>query len=193
METSKNGLNLIKQFEGCHLTSYKCPGGVWTIGYGHTQGVTEGNRITQEQAEVYLRDDLLRFERYVNAYAQKYGYKLNQNQFDALVSFTYNAGPGNLDRRLLSKGSRPLELVKLYLPTVCISSKGRTLPGLVRRRVAEADLMGDCRKDLKLVAKEVLDGKWSNGQARRRQLEDCGYSYEEVQRLVTLLVNGEEI
>ena len=193
MNTSEKGLNLIKSFEGCHLTSYKCPGGVWTIGYGHTAGVVEGCIITQEQAEQYLKDDIKRFETYVTTYANKYGYKLNQAQFDALVSFTYNAGPGNLDRRLLMKGSRPIELIKLYLPTTCISSKGKALPGLVRRRVAEADLMGDCRKDIRLVAKEVLDGKWSNGQARRRQLEDCGYSYEEVQRLVTLLVNGEAI
>ena len=51
MNTSEKGLNLIKSFEGCHLTSYKCPGGVWTIGYGHTAGVTEGNRITQQQAD----------------------------------------------------------------------------------------------------------------------------------------------
>ena len=193
METSKNGLNLIKQFEGCHLTSYKCPGGVWTIGYGHTSGVDEHSRITQQQAELYLRDDLLRFERYVDAYAQKYGYKLNQNQFDALVSFTYNAGPGNLDRRLLVKGTRPLELIKLYLPVTCITSKGKTLPGLIRRRVAEADLMGDCKKDIRDVAREVLDGKWSNGQTRRKQLTDAGYSYEEVQKLVTKLVNGEAI
>ena len=193
METSKNGLNLIKQFEGCHLTSYKCPGGVWTIGYGHTAGVTEGNHITQQQAEEYLKYDIQRFEKYVETYAKKYGYKLNQNQFDALVSFTYNAGPGNLDRRLLMKGSRPIELVKLYLPTTCISSKGKALPGLVRRRVAEADLMGDCRKDIRLVAKEVLDGKWSNGSTRKRQLEDCGYDYAEIQQLVTKLVNGEEI
>ena len=193
METSKNGLNLIKQFEGCHLTSYKCPGGVWTIGYGHTQGVTEGNHITQEQADLYLRDDLLRFERYVKTYADKYGYKLNQNQFDALVSFTYNAGPGNLDRRLLVKGTRPLELIKLYLPTTCITSKGKTLPGLVRRRVAEADLMGDCKKDIRLVAKEVMEDKWGKNPTRKRQLEDCGYNYEEVRALVMKLVNGEAI
>jgi hypothetical protein len=64
METSKNGLNLIKQFEGCHLTSYKCPAGVWTIGYGHTQGVTEGQSITQEQADLYLKTDLKKFEQF---------------------------------------------------------------------------------------------------------------------------------
>ena len=184
METSKNGLNLIKQFEGCHLTSYKCPAGVWTIGYGHTQGVTEGQSITQEQADLYLKTDLKKFEHYVKAYTSKYSYILNQNQFDALVSFTYNAGPGNLERRLLLKGTRPIELVKFYLPTTCISAKGKTLPGLVRRRVAEADLMGDCHRDIKIVAQEVIDGKWGNGQTRKKQLTDVGYDYTLVQEEV---------
>ena len=184
METSKNGLNLIKQFEGCHLTSYKCPAGVWTIGYGHTQGVTEGQSITQEQADLYLKTDLKKFEHYVKAYTSKYSYILNQNQFDALVSFTYNAGPGNLERRLLLKGTRPIELVKFYLPTTCISAKGKTLPGLVRRRVAEADLMGDCHRDIKIVAQEVIDGKWGNGQTRKKQLTDAGYDYTLVQEEV---------
>lgn len=184
METSKNGLNLIKQFEGCHLTSYKCPAGVWTIGYGHTQGVTEGQSITQEQADLYLKTDLKKFEHYVKAYTSKYSYILNQNQFDALVSFTYNAGPGNLERRLLLKGARPIELVKFYLPTTCISAKGKTLPGLVRRRVAEADFMGDCHRDIKIVAQEVIDGKWGNGQTRKKQLTDVGYDYTLVQEEV---------
>ena len=184
METSKNGLNLIKSFEGCHLTSYKCPAGVWTIGYGHTQGVTEDQSITQEQADLYLKTDLKKFEHYVKAYTSKYSYILNQNQFDALVSFTYNAGPGNLERRLLLKGTRPIELVKFYLPTTCISAKGKTLPGLVRRRVAEADLMGDCHKDIKIVAQEVIDGKWGNGQTRKKQLTDVGYDYTLVQEEV---------
>ena len=184
METSKNGLNLIKQFEGCHLTSYKCPAGVWTIGYGHTQGVTEGQSITQEQAETFLKEDLKKSEHYVSTYAKKYGYKLNQSQFDALVSFTYNAGPGNLDRRLLLKGQRPIELVKFYLPSTCISAKGRTLPGLIRRRVAEAEFMGDCYRSLREVVYEVIDGKWGNGNARRKMLTDAGYDYDTVQQEV---------
>lgn len=181
MNTSSKGLNLIKQFEGCRLTSYKCPSGVWTIGYGHTSNVKEGMTITQEQADQYLAEDLARFEKYVNTYVRKYGYNLNQNQFDALVSFAYNAGPGNLEIQLLQRGKRPLELVKLYLPTTCIKSKGRTLPGLIRRRVAEADLMGDCKKNITMVAKEVIDGLWGNGQNRKIQLEECGYNYREVQ------------
>lgn len=188
MKTSSKGLNLIKQFEGCRLTSYKCPAGVWTIGYGHTSGVTEGQSIAQEQAEIYLKEDLSRFEHYVNAYTSKYGYEINQDQFDALVSFAYNAGPGNLDRQLLQKGKRPLELVKLYLPTTCIKARGKVLQGLVRRRVAEADLMGDCKKSIAVVAKEVMDGCWGNGQARKRQLEECGYNPKEIQDEVNKLM-----
>ena len=188
MNTSEKGLNLIKQFEGCHLTSYKCPAGVWTIGYGHTAGVTEGNHITQEQADQYLKDDVIRFEKYVTTYAKKYGYKLNQNQFDALVSFTYNAGPGNLDRQLLLKGKRPIELVKLYLPVTCIKAKGKLMPGLVRRRALEADLMGDCKKNVCLVAEEVKRGLWGSGAARKARLEDCGYNYREIQDEVNKLM-----
>ena len=58
MRTSSKGVSLIKSFEGCRLKAYKCPAGVWTIGYGHTAGVKEGDTITQEQADEYLRNDL---------------------------------------------------------------------------------------------------------------------------------------
>ena len=184
METSKNGLNLIKQFEGCRLTSYKCPAGVWTIGYGHTSGVTEGMSITQEQAEQFLKRDLVRFESYVNSYAKKYHYIFNQDQFDALVSFCFNAGPGNLDRQLMQRGKRPIELIKVYLPTTCIKAKGKVLPGLVRRRVAEADLMGNCHRPNNIIALEVIDGKWGNGAARRKLLTDAGYDYNVIQQEV---------
>lgn len=94
MKTSNKGIELIKSFEGCHLTSYKCPSGVWTIGYGHTAGVGKGQNITQAQADAYLVADLAKYESYVNALIMK----LNQNQFDALVSFTYNCGQGNLKK-----------------------------------------------------------------------------------------------
>nr|DAI37636.1 MAG TPA: Lysozyme [Bacteriophage sp.] len=87
------GLNLIKQFEGCRLTAYQCAAGVWTIGYGHTSGVKKGMTITQAQADAYLKQDCEKFEKYVNSAAYvPITESLNQNQFDALVSFAFNLG-----------------------------------------------------------------------------------------------------
>ena len=65
MKISSKGVSLIKSFEGCRLKAYKCPAGVWTIGYGHTSGVKEGDTITQEQADEYLRNVLAKYEKYV--------------------------------------------------------------------------------------------------------------------------------
>ena len=96
MRISQKGLDLIKEFEGLSLKPYKCVAGVWTIGYGHTKGVSENtSAITEQQAEQLLRDDIRYFERLVNDknYVPQ---RLNQNQFDALVSFAFNLGGGNL-------------------------------------------------------------------------------------------------
>ena len=101
MKTSEKGIELIKQFEGCRLTAYRCPEGKLTIGYGHTAGVQEGQTITQEQADAHLKADLEKFEKLVEKYDKKYAWK--QNQFDALVSFAFNIG--NIDQ-LTAKGSR---------------------------------------------------------------------------------------
>lgn len=70
MKTSQNGINLIKKFERCRLTAYKCPAGVWTIGYGHTDNVKKGQTITQEQADSYLKSDLKKYEGYVKSYVK---------------------------------------------------------------------------------------------------------------------------
>ena len=93
MKTSQNGINLIKKYEGCRLTAYKCPAGLWTIGYGHTKNVKSGQKITQKQAENFLKQDLKTFEKGVEKAVKV---RLNQNQFDALVSFAYNCGLGAL-------------------------------------------------------------------------------------------------
>lgn len=134
MKTSQNGINLIKQFEGCQLTAYKCPAGVWTIGYGHTAGVKEGQTITQAQADVYLSEDLAKFERMVEKYDLKYTW--SQNQFDALVSFAYNVG--NIDQ-LTANGTRTKEEIadKILLYN---KASGQVLAGLTRRRMAEKAL-----------------------------------------------------
>ena len=138
MNVSETGIELIKKFEGCVLKAYKCPTGVWTIGYGHTSGVKEGQAITKKQAEEYLLQDIRCFEIMVNNLVNV---PLNQNQFDALVSFCYNLGPGNL------KNSTLLKLLnkKDYKGAAeqfdrWVYASGKKLPGLVKRRTAEKEL-----------------------------------------------------
>ena len=100
MNIGQKGIDLIKHFEGCELNAYKCPAGVWTIGYGHIKGVSEGMSITQEQAEQMLLDELKEYENYINELVVV---DLSQNQFDALVSWVYNLGPANLKSSTLLK------------------------------------------------------------------------------------------
>lgn len=134
---SQAGLKLIMQFEGCRLTAYQCAAGVWTIGYGHTSGVKRGMNITQAQAEEYLRQDCDKFVKYVNNRSYvAIADALNQNQFDALVSFTYNCGAGNLKK--LCAG-RTAEQIAAALP-LYNKAAGKTLNGLIRRRAAEVKL-----------------------------------------------------
>lgn len=139
MKTSKNGLELIKRHEGCRLTAYKCPAGVWTIGYGHTGGdVTPGMTITTRRAEELLIEDIRWAEDAVN----RESLRLNQNQFDALVSFVYNVGAGNFRSSTLLKMLRvnPDSLnIRTELNKWC-KAKGSTLPGLALRRKQEAEL-----------------------------------------------------
>ena len=132
MKTSDKGIALIKSFEGCVLTAYKCPSGVWTIGYGHTSGVKKGQTITQAQAEEFLKADLVKYENYV----KNKKLSLNQNQFDALVSFTYNCGAGNLTT--LVKGRTLKQIADALL--LYNKSNGKVLAGLKRRREAERAL-----------------------------------------------------
>ena len=136
MTTSSKGVSLIKSFEGCRLKAYKCPAGVWTIGYGHTAGVKEGDTITQEQADDYLRNDLAKYEKAVLNYDGIYHF--NQNQFDALVSFTYNCGVGNL-KNLTQSGKRTLAQISAKL-LLYNKAGGVVLRGLQRRRAAEKEL-----------------------------------------------------
>ena len=138
MKTSPKGIALIKEFEGLRLKAYLCPGEVWTIGYGHIAGVKPGMLITKTQAEEYLKADLISFERYLNGL----GLALNQNQFDALVSFIYNVGTGNFSNSTLLRKVRanPQENSIMDEFLRWVYSKGRVLPGLQRRRLAEMKL-----------------------------------------------------
>lgn len=131
------GLALIKQFEGCRLIAYQCSAGVWTIGYGHTAGVYKGMKITQAQADAFLKQDIAKFEKYINnpSYVQ-FTDKLNQNQFDALVSFAFNLGQGNVKKLCVG---RNINQIPSAMQQYC-KAAGKTLPGLQRRRKAEAAL-----------------------------------------------------
>lgn len=137
MKTSNNGINLIKSFEGVRLTAYKAVATekYYTIGYGHYGAdVKAGMKITQAQADEYLKADLAKFEAKVDKYQTQYNF--NQNQYDALVSFAYNVG--NIDG-LTKKGTRTIEQIansfKLYN-----KSGGKVLQGLVNRRAKEKAL-----------------------------------------------------
>lgn len=138
MKTSQRGIDLIKRHEGLRLAAYLCPAGVPTIGYGHTKGVKLGQVITETEAEQFLRDDLSASEMEV----ERHNLGINQNQFDALVSFVFNVGAGNF------RSSTLLKLVRLNPnhPDIerqfkrWVYAKGRVLPGLVKRRNEEAKL-----------------------------------------------------
>ena len=143
MKISNNGLNLIKQFEGLRLNAYDDGVGVWTIGYGtikYPNGtlVKKGDKITQAQADQYIANDVATFERAVNMLVNV---PLNQNQFDALVSFTYNLGATNLSASTLLKKLNS----KDYNGAAGEFQKwnkagGKVMTGLVRRRKAEMEL-----------------------------------------------------
>jgi len=143
MKTSDDGVKLIQLYEGLRLTSYLCPAGILTIGYGHTSAagkpfVEPKMTITKEEAAAILRVDLGRFERGVDSLVKV---ELTQNQFDVLVSFAFNCGLGALKRSTLLKrvnaerfSDVPAELMKWT------RAGGRQLSGLVRRRRAECEL-----------------------------------------------------
>jgi GH24 family phage-related lysozyme (muramidase) len=138
---SSAGIKLIKSFEGCELTAYKPvpTEQYWTIGWGHYgPDVKQGQKITQAQADAMFVADLAKYEAYVNnkAYVPLTD-KLTQNQFDALVSFTYNCGAGNL--KTLCKTGRTLTDISASI-TKYNKAGGNVLSGLVRRRQAELDL-----------------------------------------------------
>jgi|TARA_B100000073_G_scaffold157861_1_gene130289 lysozyme len=138
LNTSAEGISLIKKFEGCELTAYQCSAGVWTIGYGHTKGIEEGMEISQEEAEQMLVDELHEYENYINKYVTA---PLSQNQFDAMVSWVYNLGPANLKASTLLKvlNAEDYDGVPAQIKR-WNKAGGEILDGLIRRREAEARL-----------------------------------------------------
>lgn len=195
-DLSVNGLNLIKSFEGCKLTAYKClpTEQYYTIGYGHYgSDVKAGMKITEEQAEELLVQDCQKAIKNVNYFMSKYNF--NQNQFDALVSFAFNVGSIN---QLTASGTRTLEQISSKI-TAYNKSGGRVIVGLVRRRAKEKELFDTptstttstaVKKSDEEIAKEVVAGKWGNGNARKTALTKAGYDYKTIQSLVNKLLKG---
>ena len=144
-KTGTAGIELIKMFEGFRSAPYKCPAGIPTIGYGATfyptgKKVTMADKaITEAEGTVLLQSMLVSFEKYVDSYCRD---DINQNQFDALVSFAYNLGPANLkSSTLLTKVNANPEDESITLEFMkWVKAGGKTLKGLVRRREAESQL-----------------------------------------------------
>jgi len=135
---SDRGLNMLKNFEGVRYKAYRDAVGVWTIGYGHTKTASPGMSITPAEAERLLRQDLERFEQAVR---DRVTVPINQNQFDALVSFAFNVGVGAFRKstllKLLNQGN--YEGAKNEFKR-WVHGGGRRLAGLVKRRNQEAEL-----------------------------------------------------
>ena len=138
MRISDKGIVLIKQYEGCKLFAYRDSVGVATIGYGHTKGVRMGQAITQKQADEFLREDITEAEKVLN----NMGINFTQNQFDALCSWIFNLGKGNfiystMMKRISAGVDDEIitdELIRWH------NAGGKPLLGLMRRRVAEANM-----------------------------------------------------
>lgn len=138
LKTSAVGVALIKRWEGLRLSAYQCSANVWTIGYGHTAGVKPGDRITRRQAEKYFLADLPIYEAIVHRHVNV---ALNQNQFDALVSFVYNVGETQFKNstlvRLLNQGLY-IEAAKEFFRWN--RAGGKQIKGLTNRRTEEFNL-----------------------------------------------------
>lgn len=149
MTISEKGLGLIKEFEGLQLKAYKCPAGKWTVGYGHTSGVTATMCITEAEAERMLRDDLAPVERLLNRMKVNF----RQEQFDALCSFIFNVGAANFNastakKRILGGQSDQAIVAALKLwNKATVNGKKVVLAGLVKRREAEGRMfMGEDKR-----------------------------------------------
>ena len=137
MRDITKAIEIIKKYEGCRLTAYKCPAGVYTIGYGHTKGVKKSDKITQEKAEEYLQADLVRFMKNVDKYDKTYHF--TNNEYCALLSFAFNLG--SIDQ-LTAYGTRSKKTIasKMLLYVNC---NGKPLRGLINRRRNEFNLFNE--------------------------------------------------
>lgn len=141
MKASRILVEKIKEFEGFRSTAYKCSAGVLTIGYGHTTGVKQGQKMTKEEADRLLLRDLIPYE----AFVDKLNVTSQQHKFDALVDFCYNLGCAALESSTLLKkirACRPDAEIRAEFERwvyATVGGKKTKLPGLVTRRKWEAD------------------------------------------------------
>lgn len=158
MHISQKGIDLIKKYEGLYIKAYKCPAGVWTVGYGTTNDdkqitgltVKEGLTITKDQAEKMLVKSIeKKYEPKVNKYMNIY--KFNQNQYDALCSFAYNIG--SIDQ-LVNKGNKSMKNISNDI-LLYNKAAGQVLKGLVNRRTEEQKLFNTPVVTKKYVKKNM--------------------------------------
>tara|TARA_R110000824_G_scaffold334925_1_gene521490 strand:- start:37 stop:480 length:444 start_codon:yes stop_codon:yes gene_type:complete len=141
MKTNKAGLDIIMKFEGCELKAYKCPAGIWTIGYGNTYykdgtKIKDGDEISKKEAVELLATILPIYEKMVTSNIKA---SINENQFSALVSYVYNTGGSNTLYKLINAKSSS-DIIREWIETHYISGGGKVLKGLITRRKAESEL-----------------------------------------------------
>lgn len=192
MKVSERGIELIKRFEGCRLVAYKASISekFFTIGYGHYgSDVYAGMRITKEQAEEYLINDIGKAESVVSRAAYSMGYDFNQNEFDALVSFAFNVGSIN---QLTANGTRTKSQIANAMP-LYNKCNGKVLIGLIRRRAEEQALF--------LETCDLSFDLWmqTRNEVKETLLVCCNYlcdidaSYDEMSALCSTLKKCAEI
>lgn len=171
MRISKSGLQMIKNFEGLILIASNKLDGVWTVGYGCTVGVKPYQKITEKEAEEMLLREVSKHETYVNKYVNQL--KLNQNQFDALVSFSYNCGCGNLKNLVADKNGKATRDKETIAKKILLYNKcnGKVMKGLANRRQKEHDLF--CSKVLTTETKSNTIKKTKEINSNMTLVEIC--------------------
>lgn len=138
MQLSKTGYKYLKEYENCRLTSYVCPAGVWTVGWGHTRTAYEGQHISQKQADDLLAADVREFELAVDMAVQV---DLRQQQFDALVCLAFNIGAHGFAKSTLVKKLNTGDYLAAAMEFQRWSLiSGKRSKGLLRRRFKTASL-----------------------------------------------------
>ena len=137
MRDITKAIDIIKKYEGCRLTAYKCPAGVYTIGYGHTKGVKKSDKITQERREGNFQPELLRLWKKWDKYDKTYHF--NNNEYCALLSFAFNLG--SIDQ-LTAHGTRSKKTIATKM-LLYVNCNGKPLRGLINRRRDEFNLFNE--------------------------------------------------